>query len=161
MTPRRWLLLASGAALLYAGQMITAYLMGGTLLPVQLNTVIVTTVAAGFVSANSQDLAGKVGRQVESLTTVQASQIVEATELLRRLGHLEARMSTKVESLVDQTARFDQLWANLAAHMNRPDPAVLADHPQGYARGFAHGIARKLPLDEVDLELRRLTEDEP
>lgn len=149
MTPRRWLLLASGAALLYAGQMITAYLMGGGgVLPIQVNTVVVTTLAVGFVAANSQDLAAKVDRKVESLTADQANQIGEATELLRRLGHLEARMATKVESLNDQTAKVDQLWADFAAHLDAAasDPASSSGVDPA-VRAIGERVVRRLGRD--------------
>ena len=124
MSPRRWLLLACSVALIYATQMVSAFAMNDDLLPVQLNGAVLTVMGVGFIMAGQLFLAERSERLAVARDNAHAERVGQVVELLRRLGHLEARMATKVETLTDENARLGQLWADFAAHLDAaaPDP---------------------------------------
>lgn len=158
MTPRRWLLAASGVALLYAGQLLSAYLQGGApTLPAQLDRIIIAIVMVGFILAGGGDLAGRAERRNRQFVADQNAAILaalkaelaeeraaraedraaiarlltEGVDLLRRLGHVEVRTACKIDELADQIKRVGAVAARVEAAL------------PGYDAGYADGLARQ------------------
>lgn len=150
MTPKRWLrwlLMASSVALIYATQMVSAIATNDAFLPVQLNGAVLTVMGVGFILAGQLFLAERAERLAVARDNVHTELLAQAVDLLRRLGHVEARVSTKVESLADQNAILGQLWADFAALLDAaaPDPGSNGVDP--VVRAIGERVVRRIGRD--------------
>ena len=152
MTPRRWLLVASSVAFLYAGQLISAYARGGSpILPAQIDRIILTIVAIGFILAGGSDLAMRSERRITAQMDIQHAELMARhAELMAGQEELKALLAQHAEQVAQVVDLLRQIDASTATR---------ADHPVGYARGYADGLAQQQALGELDEELRRLTGD--
>lgn len=150
MTPRRWLFVASAVALLYAGQLLTAYIVAGTALPTQINSFILAVLAVAFTLAGWADLAARADRRLNARIGKDHDVVVD---LLTKQATRTTLILERLEQINEVVAGLVALQASHSDEVNKRI-AEIAGQVEALASSQARGnVSLHTRIDELADEL--------